>query len=99
MSNAFRAISNNTRTMILFAWPMGVFLIGLSFILMWEDFSTSYAGYLALPTQKAGGFKVAVAVALLPQVGQIVLRWASRLTLKVFNRKRVSELGRNPWNR
>ena len=103
MSNVFKSISQNTKTIILVAWPLGCVLIGLSLILMWEDYHTSYAGYLALPTAKAGGVMVAMAVAALPQVGQIVLAyifgrdtrrgWAILLAALFF----LVDLGTDAW--
>jgi hypothetical protein len=66
MTNVFRQISSNTRPFIVFAWPLGVLLVGLSLILMMEDYATSRAGYLALPTQKVNSDWVTFAVAALP---------------------------------
>jgi len=103
MTNVFRQISKNTRPIILFAWPLGVLLVGLSLILMWEDYATSHAGYLALPTQKVNNGWVTFAVAALPQVGQIVLfyifgrdtrrGWAALLAALFF----LVDLGTDAW--
>jgi hypothetical protein len=73
MTNVFKQISSNTQPFILFAWPLGCLLVGLAVILMIEDYETSRAGYLALPTLKVHGGWVTFAVAALPQAGQIVL--------------------------
>jgi len=103
MTNVFQQISKNTRSVILFAWPLGVLLVGLSLILMWEDYATSHAGYLALPTQKVNNGWVTFAVAALPQVGQIVLfyifgrdtrrGWAALLAVLFF----LADLGTDAW--
>jgi len=73
MTNVFKQISSNTQPFILFAWPLGCVLVALSIVLMIEDYETSRAGYLALPTLKVHSGWVTFAVAALPQAGQIVL--------------------------
>ena len=73
MTNIFKRISSKASPIILFAWPLGCLLVALAVILMFEDYATSKAGYLALPTQKVNSGYVIFAVAALPQVGQIVL--------------------------
>lgn len=103
MSNVFRQISSNTKPFILFAWPLGCVLVALSIILMIEDYETSRAGYLALPTLKVNGGWVTFAVAALPQAGQIVLfyifgrdtrrGWAMMLALSLF----LVDLGTDAW--
>jgi hypothetical protein len=103
MTNVFRQISNNTRPFILFAWPLGCLLVAFSIILMFEDYQTSRAGYLALPTQKVNNGWVTFAVAALPQVGQIVLfyifgrntkrGWAALLATVFF----LADLGTDAW--
>ena len=103
MTNVFRQISKNTRPFILFAWPLGCLLVALSVILMFEDYATSRAGYLALPTQKVNSGWVTFAVAALPQVGQIVLfyifgrdtrrGWAVLLATGFF----LVDLGTDAW--
>jgi len=103
MTNLFKQISSNTRPFILFAWPLGCLLVALSLILMWEDYETSRAGYLALPTQKVHSNWVTFAVAFLPQAGQIVLfyifgrntrrGWAALLATGFF----LVDLGTDAW--
>jgi hypothetical protein len=103
MTNIFRQISKNTRPFILFAWPLGVLLVAFSIILMFEDYATSRAGYLALPTHKVNSDWVTFAVAALPQVGQIVLfyifgrdtrrGWAVLLATVFF----LADLGTDAW--
>lgn len=103
MTNVFRQISSNTRPFIVFAWPLGVLLVGLSLVLMMEDYATSRAGYLALPTQKVNSDWVTFAVAALPQVGQIVLfyifgrdtrrGWAALLATSFF----MVDLSTDAW--
>ncbi len=103
MSNVFKQISKNTRPIIMFAWPLGVLLVAFSIILMFEDYATSRAGYLALPTQKVNNGWVTFAVAALPQVGQIVLfyifgrdtrrGWAALLAACFF----IVDLGTDAW--
>jgi hypothetical protein len=66
-------MAENTRPILLFAWPLGVVLVLLSVVLMMEDYATSRAGYEMLPTLKVNSGWVTLAVAALPQVGQIVL--------------------------
>lgn len=95
MSNIFKTVTKNTKPIILVAWPLGVALLVMTLILMYEDYATSYAGYIALPTSKvnAGGW-VVLAVAALPQVTQIVLfyifgrdtskGWAAALATSFF---------------
>jgi hypothetical protein len=73
MSNVFKQMAENTRPILLFAWPLGVVLVLLSVVLMMEDYATSRAGYEMLPTLKVNNGWVTLAVAALPQVGQIVL--------------------------
>ncbi|MDX1522329.1 MAG: hypothetical protein R3264_11930, partial [Anaerolineae bacterium] len=96
-------ISSNTKSVILFAWPLGVLLIVFSIILMYEDYLTSRAGYLALPTLKVNNGWVTFAVAALPQVGQIVLfyifgrdtrrGWAALMAFIFF----AADLGTDSW--
>lgn len=103
MTNLFRQISKNTSPIILFAWPLGCFLVALALILMFEDYATSKAGYLALPTQKVNSGWVIFAVAALPQVGQIVLYyifardtrkgWSALLASVFF----LADLGTDSW--
>jgi hypothetical protein len=103
MTNVFRQISNNTKPFILFAWPLGCLLVAFSVILMFEDYQTSRAGYLALPTQKVNNGWVTFAVAALPQVGQIVLfyifgrntkrGWAALLAFVFF----LADIGTDAW--
>ena len=103
MTNMFKQISSNTRPFVLFAWPLGCLLVVLSVILMIEDYETSRAGYLALPTLKVHGGWVTFAVAALPQAGQIVLffifgrdtrrGWALLLAMALF----VVDLGTDAW--
>ncbi len=103
MTNVFRQISSNTRPFILFAWPLGCLLVALSVILMMEDYATSRAGYLALPTQKVNSTWVTFAVAALPQAGQIVLfyifgrdtkkGWAILMAGLFF----VADIGTDAW--
>jgi hypothetical protein len=103
MSNVFRQISSNTRPFILFAWPLGCLLVGLAVILMMEDYATSRAGYLALPTLKVNSTWVTFAVAALPQAGQIVLfyifgrdtkrGWAAVVALAFF----LADIGTDAW--
>jgi hypothetical protein len=103
MTNMFKQISSNTGPIILFAWPLGCLLAALAIILMWEDYATSKAGYLALPTQKVNSGYVILAVAALPQVGQIVLYyifardtrkgWAALLASIFF----LADLGTDAW--
>lgn len=103
MSNVFRQVASNTKPFILFAWPLGCLLVGLALILMMEDYATSRAGYLALPTQKVNSTWVTFAVAALPQAGQIVLfyifgrdtkrGWAALIALAFF----VADLGTDAW--
>jgi hypothetical protein len=103
MTNVFRQISSNTKPFIIFAWPLGCVLVALSVILMIEDYETSRAGYLALPTLKVHGGWVTLAVAALPQAGQIVLfyifgkdtrrGWALMLAASLF----LVDLGTDAW--
>jgi hypothetical protein len=103
MTNVFRQISSNTKPFIIFAWPLGCLLVALSVILMIEDYETSRAGYQALPTLKVHGGWVNVAVAALPQAGQIVLfyifgkdtrrGWAMMLASSFF----LVDLGTDAW--
>lgn len=103
MSNVFKSMASNTTPFILFAWPLGCILLALSIILMIEDYETSRAGYLALPTLKVHGGLVTFAVAALPQAGQIVLfyifgrdtrkGWAIMLALGLF----LVDLGTDSW--
>jgi hypothetical protein len=103
MTNVFNSMKSNTKGMILFAFPLAVFLIGLSLVLMYEDYATSRAGYLALPTLKVNHDWVTFAVAALPQVGQIVLfyifgrdtrkGWAVMLATAFF----LADLGTDAW--
>lgn len=103
MSNVFRQISSNTKPFILFAWPMGCLLVGLAVILMMEDYATSRAGYLALPTLKVNSTWVTFAVAALPQAGQIVLfyifgrdtkrGWAALFAFLFF----LADIGTDAW--
>lgn len=74
MSNIFKQMSNNVSHILIFIWPLSILLTAMALILMWEDFATSKAGYLALPTEKlnTSGY-VIIAVAALPQAGQLVL--------------------------
>lgn len=103
MTNVFRQISQNTSPFIVFAWPIGLLLVALSVVLMIEDYETSRAGYLALPTLKVHGGWVTIAVAALPQAGQIVLfyifgkntnkGWAVALAAGLF----LVDLGTDSW--
>lgn len=103
MSNVFKQISSNTQPFILFAWPLGVVLVALAVVLMVEDYETSRAGYLALPTLKVHGGWVTFAVAALPQAGQIVLfyifgrntrrGWAIALAFGLF----LVDIGTDAW--
>ena len=103
MTNMFKQVANNTRPIILFAWPLGCLLIALAVVLMWEDYETSRAGYLALPTLKVHSGWVTFAVAALPQAGQIVLYyifardtrkgWAALLATIFF----LADLGTDSW--
>jgi hypothetical protein len=103
MSDIFKRTAGNAKPFIVFAWPLGVLLVGLSLILMLEDYATSRAGYLALPTQKVNSDWVTFAVAALPQVGQIVLfyifgrdtrrGWAALLASSFF----VTDLATDAW--
>jgi hypothetical protein len=96
-------MSDNAKTLILFVWPLALLLAGLSFILMYEDYMTSRAGYEALPTQKVNDGLVIFAVAALPQVAQIVLffvfgrdtrkNWAIGLAFAFF----LADLGTDAW--
>lgn len=103
MGNVFRQISSNTRPFVIFAWPLGCLLVALSVILMVEDYETSRAGYIALPTLKVHGGWVNIAVAALPQAGQIVLfyifgkdtrrGWAMLIAASLF----IVDLGTDSW--
>lgn len=103
MTNVFKQISSNTQPFILFAWPLGCLLVALSLILMVEDYETSRAGYLVLPTLKVHTGWVTFAVAALPQAGQIVLfyifgrdtrrGWAILLAGSLF----MVDLGTDAW--
>lgn len=103
MSNVFKQISGNIKPIVIFAWPLGVLLAGLAVILMFEDYATSKAGYLALPTLKVNEGYVVFAVAALPQVAQIVLYfifardtrkgWAAVLATVFF----LADLGTDAW--
>jgi hypothetical protein len=103
MTNVFKQISSNTQPFVLFAWPLGCLLVALAVILMIEDYETSRAGYLALPTLKVHGGWVTFAVAALPQAGQIVLfyifgrdtrrGWAMLLAGGLF----LVDLGTDAW--
>lgn len=103
MTNVFRQISSNTQPFILFAWPLGFLLVAMSLILMFEDYETSRAGYLALPTLKVHSGWVTFAVAALPQAGQIVLfyifgrdtrkGWTALLASAFF----LADLGTDAW--
>lgn len=73
MTNIFKTISRNASTFIIFAWPLGLVLVALSLVLMYEDYATSKAGYEMLPTAKVNEAWVSFVVAALPQIGQIVL--------------------------
>ncbi len=69
MSNVFKRATGKTKPLIIFIYPLAALLAVLSFILMWEDYLTSKAGYEALPTQKVNyGGLVIFAVTALPQV-------------------------------
>lgn len=74
MSNLFKSMNANVSHILIFIWPLSIVLGCLAAILMIEDYATSRAGYLALPTEKlnTSGY-VILAVAALPQVGQLVL--------------------------
>jgi hypothetical protein len=103
MSNVFKEIRENTSSFILFAWPLGCFLIALSVVLMIEDYETSRMGYIALPTAKVHDGWVTFAVAFLPQAGQIVLfyifgkntkkGWAALVAILFF----LTDIGTDAW--
>lgn len=103
MTNLFKQAAHNTQPFILFAWPLGCVLVGLALILMIEDYETSKAGYLALPTLKVHGGLVIWAVAALPQAGQIVLfyifgrntkrGWALLVAFGLF----LADIGTDAW--
>lgn len=103
MTNLFKRAASNTQPFILFAWPLGLVLIALAGILMIEDYETSKAGYLALPTLKVHGGLVIWAVAALPQAGQIVLfyifgrntkrGWALLVAFGLF----LADIGTDAW--
>lgn len=94
MSNVFKNMGRNAQHILLLVFPLAIMLIGISLVLMVEDFRTSLRGYQALPTTKVDTDWVPYAVAALPQVGQIVLayivarntqrRWAGVLAFGFF---------------
>ncbi len=104
MSNVFKRAAGKTKPLIIFIYPLAALLAVLSFILMWEDYLTSKAGYEALPTQKVNyGGLVIFAVAALPQVAQVVLGfiwgrdtnkgWALFLAIGFF----LADLSTDAW--
>lgn len=103
MPNLFKQATNNTQSFLLIAYPLAIILVGLAMILMWEDYLTSKAGYMSLPTKKVSENYVILAVAALPQVAQIVLffvfgrdtrrSWAALLALCFF----LADLGTDAW--
>lgn len=103
MSDLFKGIAKNTNHIVIFAWPLGLIMAIISVVLMWEDYQTSRAGYMALPTLKVNSGLVTFAVAALPQVAQIVLfyifgrdtrrGWAGLLAIGFF----LVDLGTDAW--
>jgi hypothetical protein len=97
-------MSANVSHILIFIWPLSIFLACLAMILMIEDYATSRAGYLTLPTAKlnTSGY-VIFAVAALPQAGQLVLYqiwardtkkgWAMLLAGIFF----LADLGTDAW--
>ena len=73
MSNVFEKIAGNTKSGLLFIWPLGLLLAVFAALIMVEDYNTSRLGYLALPTKKFNYTWVPFVVGALPQIGQIVL--------------------------
>lgn len=72
MSNLFSRWAKIASPALLVVYPLAWVLLAIALILMVEDYRTSFAGYNALPTAKAGTDWVPFAVAALPQAGQIV---------------------------
>ena len=73
MSNIFLAMERRMSPFMLIAFPVACLLLGISAILMVEDYQTSLAGYMMLPTDKINNEYVPFAVAAIPQAGQILM--------------------------
>lgn len=73
MGNLFKVAHGRMSAFILLAWPIAVLLTIISAILMVEDYMTSFYGYQSLPTAKVGEYWVPMAVAAIPQAGQILM--------------------------
>lgn len=58
------------RSLGWFATLLFLVMFGVSCALMYEDYSTSLAGYRALPTNKVNDWVIPM-VAMLPQIGQV----------------------------
>lgn len=94
MTNLFREMERNTQRFLLYVFPLAILLIIISGVLMLEDYRTSYAGYLRMPTLKVDNYFVPIAVAAIPQLGQIVMfflfardtknRWALVISTILF---------------
>jgi hypothetical protein len=94
MTNLFKEMERNTQRFLLYVFPLAVILVIISGVLMVEDYRTSYAGYLMMPTLKVDNYFVPIAVAAIPQLGQIVMfflfardtrnRWALIISAILF---------------
>lgn len=94
MTNLFKEMERNTSRFLLYVFPLAIILIIISGVLMLEDYRTSYAGYLRMPTLKVDNYFVPIAVAAIPQLGQIVMfflfardtrnRWALIISAILF---------------
>lgn len=94
MSNLFKQMESNVSQYILFVWPLALLLAVIAGVLAIEDYNTSKAGYALIPTAKYDSIYVPLAVAAIPQAGQIVLffifgrdtrkRWAMAIMLLLF---------------
>ena len=94
MSNMINDLGQKFVRFILVVWPIAAVLVVGSSLLMYEDYMTTYHGYLLIPTTKVNKDWVPFIVALVPQAGQIVLFylyatdtskvWASKAALFLF---------------
>jgi len=94
MSDMFKQARGLFTSTLLFVWPVALVLAIGSLFLMREDFRTSQAGYLAIPTVKIDYDWVPLVVAGLPQGVKIVAgywllkdqnrRWLKTLWLSFF---------------
>ncbi len=75
MSNLYKQMGSTAHQIIIFMFPLAIVVCAISVILMIEDYRTSLAGYLMMPTSKVNHDIVPIAVAALPQFAQILLMY------------------------